>query len=43
MAADMAENANPGEMHISAYTKWGTGEWGGLVTGMYLRAGCIRR
>ncbi|KAJ4357027.1 hypothetical protein N0V95_002833 [Ascochyta clinopodiicola] len=33
MAEDMAENADPGDAHISAYTKWGSGGWGGVLTG----------
>ena len=33
MAEDMAVNAEPGDGHISAYTKWGTGGWGGVLTG----------
>lgn len=33
MAEDMADNGEPGEMHISAYAKWGSGGWGLLLTG----------
>jgi 2,4-dienoyl-CoA reductase-like NADH-dependent reductase (Old Yellow Enzyme family) len=33
MAEDMAENADPGDMHISAYRKWASGGWGGVLTG----------
>lgn len=33
MAEDMAVNADPGDMHTSAYSEWGSGGWGGLLTG----------
>ncbi|KAL1651589.1 hypothetical protein SLS61_005251 [Didymella pomorum] len=33
MAEDMAKNADPGEEHITAYAKWGSGGWGSLLTG----------
>ncbi|KAF2622305.1 NADH:flavin oxidoreductase/NADH oxidase-like protein [Macroventuria anomochaeta] len=33
MAEEMADNADPGDTHISAYTKWGSGGWCSLLTG----------
>jgi hypothetical protein len=33
MAEDMAKNADPGEEHIAAYSRWGSGGWGSLLTG----------
>ncbi|KAF2013506.1 FMN-linked oxidoreductase [Aaosphaeria arxii CBS 175.79] len=33
MAEAMAVNSDPGDRYISAYTSWGSGGWGGLLTG----------
>ncbi|KAJ4983288.1 NADH:flavin oxidoreductase/NADH oxidase [Stagonosporopsis vannaccii] len=33
MAEDMSDNADPGDKHISAYAKWGSGGWGCVLTG----------
>ncbi|KAF2468052.1 NADH:flavin oxidoreductase/NADH oxidase-like protein [Lindgomyces ingoldianus] len=33
MAEAMADDSNPGDKFIAAYTSWGSGEWGAILTG----------
>lgn len=36
MAEGMADDSNnPGDKHIAAYDSWGSGGWGGLLTGTH--------